>query len=199
MNASNSGRLVIISGPSGAGKSTVVRQLLDSCDLPLELSVSATTRQRRSGEVDGVDYHFLTKQEFAQRRAQGEFLECAEVFGAGNWYGTLEQPVQEQLRHGKLVVLEIDVQGALIVMDRFAGAVSIFIHPGSLTELERRLRGRETESEEQINRRLAVAADELKMTSHYQHVIENHDLQATADQICRLLNRTGEQKSCTTS
>ena len=118
MNASRKGRLVIISGPSGAGKSTVLRKVLETCPLPLELSVSATTRQPRPGECDGVEYHFLTKEEFARRRASGEFLESKEVYGCGDWYGTLQGAVTAGLDAGKWVILEIDVEGALAVLER---------------------------------------------------------------------------------
>src|SRR5687767_7450301 len=107
------GKLAIISGPSGAGKSTVVKQLLATCPLPLELSVSATTRDPRPGEQAGIDYHFLTREEFARRRAAGEFLECKEVFGRGDWYGTLHNVVTAGLAAGKWVILEIDVEGAM--------------------------------------------------------------------------------------
>src|SRR4051812_25754751 len=94
MNNKTSGQLVIISGPAGAGKSTIVRRLLHECPMPLQLSISATTRQRRPQEADGIDYHFLNSQEFADRRDAGEFLECKEVFGRGDWYGTLKSEVQ---------------------------------------------------------------------------------------------------------
>jgi guanylate kinase len=199
MNVAGGGQLIIISGPSGAGKSTVVGQLLETCDLPLERSISATTRQPRPGEEDGVDYYFISQEEFAERRQRGEFLECAEVFGSGNWYGTLEEPVRRQLQEGRRVILEIDVQGARQVLQRFPEATSIFIHPGSLEELEKRLRGRESETEEQIRNRLSVAADELRVADSYQHIVKNESVQATAATICGLLNKTGEQKSCTTN
>lgn len=197
MNPAKSGKLIIISGPSGVGKSSVVRELLNTCELPLELAVSATTRPARPGEKDGVNYHFLSNEEFLEKRQRGEFLECAEVFGIGHWYGTLEKPVRERLEAGQMVILEIDVQGALMVLKRFPETTSIFIHPGSLEELEQRLRGRKTESEEQIQKRLAVAADELEMAQHYQHIVKNEEIKATARDICGLLHKTGEQKSCT--
>lgn len=199
MNPSYCGQLIIISGPSGVGKSSVVSELLSSCELPLELSVSATTREPRINEVDGVHYHFISLQEFFAKRQNEEFLECAEVFGIGHWYGTLEKPVRERLEKGRFVVLEIDVEGALMVLKRFPEATSIFIHPGDLVELEKRLRGRETEKEEQIQRRIAVAAKELEMAHHYQHIVRNEEIQATATKICGLLNQTGEEKICTTN
>ena len=101
MNPSYCGQLIIISGPSGVGKSSVVSELLSSCELPLELSVSATTREPRINEVDGVHYHFISLQEFFAKRQNEEFLECAEVFGIGHWYGTLEKPVRERLEKGR--------------------------------------------------------------------------------------------------
>src|SRR3954465_4949721 len=148
-------RLVIISGPSGAGKSTVVRELLESCPLPLYLSVSATTRQPRKGENEGEDYFFLTPEQFALRRASNDFLECKEY--AGNWYGTLQSQVSAGLAAGKWVILEIDVEGTMAVLEKHADALTIFVHSGSIEELERRLRARNTESEEALARRLATA------------------------------------------
>ena len=192
MNSPNTGKLVIISGPSGVGKSSVVRKLLSSCDLPLELSVSATTRSPRHNEVNGIHYHFISKEEFFEKRQNNEFLEFAEVFGIGHWYGTLESPVRQRLEQGQYVVLEIDVAGAMMVLERFPNADSIFIHPGDLEELEKRLRGRETETEEQIQRRIAVAAKELEMAHHYQHIVKNEEIQATANHICGLLKQKGE-------
>ncbi len=199
MNSSKPGQLIIISGPSGVGKSTVVRKLFEVCDLPLELSISATTRTPRTGEVDGDDYLFLDPDDFAERVQNGEFLETAEVFGAGEWYGTLEKPVRDLLAEGKQVILEIDVKGALLVLQRFPEAMTIFIHPGTTEELERRLRGRKTEAEDKIQQRLAVADAELEMAPQYDHIIHNENIEATARAICGLLSKTGEQKSCTTN
>jgi len=181
------GKLIVISGPSGAGKSTLVRRLLADCPLPLRLSVSATTRSPRPGEVDGREYHFLTHQEFARRRQAGEFLESREVFANGIWYGTLAETVSAGLQRGDWVILEIDVGGALEVFQRFSDAISFFIHPGSMEELERRLRGRGTETEEAIARRLAVAADEWTYRTRYQHEIVNDRLDRAVQEMCRLL------------
>ena len=192
-------RLVIVSGPSGAGKSTVVKRLLGSCSLPLELSVSATTRAPRPGEVDGVDYHFLEKSDFLRRREAGEFLECMEVFGRGDWYGTLRRTVTTGLEAGKWLLLEIDVQGAMAVLETYPEAVTIFIHPGSLEELERRLRHRGSETEASLQRRLEVARQEIQYVPRYRHTVVNRDPQEAAQEICQLLLSAGECERCTTS
>src|SRR4051794_4047806 len=136
--------LIVISGPSGAGKSTVVRELLSNCPVPLKMSVSATTRKPRRGEIEGEDYFFLTPEQFAVRRAAGDFLECKEY--AGNWYGTLQSQVSAGLAAGKWVLLEIDVEGTLAVLEKQPDALTIFVHSGSGEGLERRRRLRETES-----------------------------------------------------
>lgn len=194
------GKLIVISGPSGAGKSTLVRRLLADCPLPLRLSVSATTRSPRPGEVDGREYHFLTHQEFARRRQAGEFLESREVFANGIWYGTLAETVSAGLQRGDWVILEIDVGGALEVFQRFSDAISFFIHPGSMEELERRLRGRGTETEEAIARRLAVAADGGTYRTRYQHEIVNDRLDRAVQEMCRLLRESkGAQGVCSTN
>lgn len=181
------GNVVIISGPSGAGKSTVVKLLLDSCPLPLVLSVSATTRPPRPGEQSAVDYHFLSDREFAQRRAAGEFLECKEVYGRGYWYGTLRSEVETGRAQGQWVVLEIDVQGALAVLEAVPAAITIFLHPGSSEELERRLRARGTEDDQTIARRLEVARQEMQLLDRYRHEVINEQKQQAADEICRIL------------
>ena len=140
----------------------MVQRLLSICPLPLELSVSATTRPPRPGEKDGVSYHFLTHEEFARRRTNGDFLEWKEVFGRGDWYGTLASTVTAGLRAGKWVILEIDVEGGQAVLEKYPSAITIFVHSGSLDELERRLRTRGTEGEESLQRRLEVARRELQ-------------------------------------
>ena len=162
------GKLIVISGPSGAGKTTLLRKLFEQCP-ELLVSVSATTRAPRPGERDGEDYFFLSPEEFARRRAGGDFLECFEVFGHGHWYGTLLSEVAPSLAAGKSIVLEIDVQGAMAVLERYPEAITIFVHPGSIEELERRLRGRGTETEDAIQGRLEVARRELAHASRYRY------------------------------
>ncbi|HTN74680.1 MAG TPA: guanylate kinase [Pirellulaceae bacterium] len=183
------GKLVIISGPSGAGKSSVVRELLHTCQLPLRMSISATTRRPREGEQDGVHYHFLSREEFAHRRDAGEFLECKEVFGRGDWYGTLKSEVEAGFRDGCWMVLEIDVEGALSVLTERPDAISIFIDPGTHEELERRLRGRGTESDDAIRRRLEVAERELHEAHRYRYHVVNSTLPQAVQEICRILDQ----------
>jgi guanylate kinase len=189
------GRIVVISGPSGAGKSTVVRGLLTGCSLPLALSVSATTRQPRQGEEHGKDYYFLPRDEFDRRRRAGEFLECKEVFGRGDWYGTLQSQVAAGLEAGKWVILEIDVDGMMSVVERYPDVITIFIHCGGIEELERRLRTRNTDSEEAIRRRLEVARHELAYQNRYRHQILNDDVGQSVRQICEILQNLGVQNA----
>ncbi len=190
MNA-NVGKLVIISGPSGAGKSTVVRQLLKACP-ELKLSVSATTRTRREGERDGQDYHFLSLDEFQRRRKAGAFLECKEVFGCGDWYGTLSSEVDAGIKQGRFMLLEIDVEGAKAVLRERPGAITIFIHPGGMDVLEKRLRERGTETPESLARRLEVAREEMKRIPEYQHEVINDKVPRAVAEICEILKPRGE-------
>lgn len=181
------GKVVIISGPSGAGKSTLVRRLLQTCPLPLELSISATTRPPRPDELNGIDYHFLSADEFDEKRLAGEFLEYKEVFGQGYWYGTLLAKIEDGLRLGKWVILEIDVAGAMSVIDRVPDAITIFIHPGSMEELERRLRNRQTDNEQAIVRRLEVATQEMANRHQYEHQVINKDVDVATNEVSQIL------------
>jgi guanylate kinase len=192
MSEPRPGKVVVISGPSGAGKTTVVSRLVAECPLPLVRSVSATTRAPRPGEREGINYRFLAHEEFARRRAAGDFLECFEVFGSGHWYGTLRSEVAPRLAAGEWVVLEIDVQGAISVMESFPDAVTIFVRPRSLEELERRLRGRQTESEETIRRRLETARHELSLVHRYRYEVINDSVDDCVREMCDILRRSGE-------
>jgi guanylate kinase len=182
------GKLVVISGPSGAGKTTLLKRLYAGSPRPLVTSVSATTRAPRPGEVDGIDYHFLSKEEFARRRQRGEFLECFEVYQRGDWYGTLKSEVTPRLAAGKWVVLEIDVQGTLACLDQYPGAVTVFVRPSSLAELERRLRDRGTESEAALARRLEVARRELQAADRYRYQVVNDDVDRALKQLSEILS-----------
>ena len=193
MTMSQPGKLVIISGPSGVGKTTVLKDLFARCQVPLVPSVSATTRPQRPGEVPGQNYHFLSDQQFQEHLEQGDFLECVEVFGRGHWYGTLREPVSTGLSDGKWIVLEIDVEGAAKVLQEYPEAITIFIHPGSIEELERRLRGRGTETEDALSRRLEVAQRELDAASSYQHIVTNESVDQTVRDICQLLEALENQ------
>jgi guanylate kinase len=173
------GALFIISAPSGAGKTTLVRQLM-ACDRGIRHSISYTTRQPRPAEVDGQDYHFIDIQTFLAMRERGEFLEWAEVHG--KFYGTSRLWLLDEMRAGRDTLLEIDWQGAQQVRALMPHAVSIFIVPPSIEELERRLRSRGQDSEEVIQRRVAAALGELRHVGEFDFVIINKDLQeALAD------------------
>lgn len=179
------GRLFVISAPSGAGKTTLLSRVM--ARLPgLVFSVSHTTRMVRPGERDGRDYHFISPVEFLAMIDQGHFLEHAEVHG--NLYGTSREAVKKQLEEGVDVILDIDVQGAAIL--RSSGqldAAYIFIAPPSMTELEKRLRGRGTESEERILLRLKNARQELQAASQYEYLIINEDLSDAADLLAAII------------
>lgn len=184
------GPLIILSGPSGAGKSTVLRRVLETSGLPLRLSVSATTRPPRPGEVDGTHYHFWTRARFEEERAAGEFLEWAEVYG--RYYGTLRREVGPFRARGVGVLLDIDTQGADQVRRLCPDAASVFLRTSSLALLEQRLRQRGTETEEALQRRLAGAARELARAGEYDFQVVNDDLDTAVAALTALLRRQFE-------
>lgn len=178
------GSLFIVSAPSGAGKTTLVRGLLQH-DPRVKLSVSYATRAPREGEIDGVAYHFVDVPGFIARRDAGEFLEWAEVHG--NYYATSRLWLEAQMQAGQDVLLEIDWQGAEQVRGAFPEAVGIFIMPPSFVTLETRLRGRGTDSEEVIRRRIAAASDEMRRVDQFDYVIINNDLQNALDDLLAIV------------
>lgn len=184
------GNLFVISGPSGAGKGTLVNRLVERIP-DAWVSVSATTRQPRPGEIDGVHYFFLSDTRFDELIAGNGFLEWADVHGKR--YGTLKRTVREQMRLGKQVILEIDVQGALQVRKKIPEAVLIFVEPPSLEELRRRLEGRGTESPEAIERRMATAEVELTYKMEYDKQLVNDDLDVATEELVAFVNRCAEE------
>lgn len=174
------GRLIVLTGPSGVGKGTLMQALLQRHP-DLYYSVSVTTRSPRSGEINGKNYYFISRNKFEQLVAQGEFLEWAEF--AGNYYGTPREAVLDQIRSGKLVILEIELEGARQIRASFPSAHSIFILPPSFPELEKRIRGRAQDSEEAIARRLRHAQEEIKAADEFDIKIVNDDFETALNEI----------------
>ena len=169
------GRLYVLSGPSGAGKGTICKAVMDQGDPELALSVSMTTRAPREGEVNGVSYYFVTQEEYDRTVAEDGFLEHAGIYG--NCYGTPKAPALEKLNAGIDLILEIEMQGALQVKKSYPDARLIFILPPSLEVLKKRLRGRGTESEEQLKRRTGAAIEEIHRIVDYDYFVINDELQ----------------------
>jgi guanylate kinase len=182
-----SGKLVVLSGASGAGKSTLVRRLLERPDLRLIVSVSATTRAPRPGEIGGRDYIFLSAREFKEIR--DDLLEFAEVHGHS--YGTPAEPVRRAMAQGRCVILVIDVQGGLQVRQKVPGALLVFVQTPGLDVLEARLRARGTDDEAAIQRRLANARRELELARHYDIQVINNELERSVSELERILVQNG--------
>lgn len=182
MNATQRGVVLLISGPSGSGKSSICRGILE--DERVVFSVSATTRSPRDGEVDGVHYHFLSKEEFERRIRGGEFIEWAEVHG--NLYGTLRAPMEMALEQGLVYLVEIDVQGALQLRTLGVEGIYVFVAPPDHATLRERLEGRGTDPSEVIERRLQKAEDEMREANRYDHVVINDDLERAVAHVRRL-------------
>lgn len=181
-------QFVVLSGPSGSGKTTIVERLIRESSVKLIKSVSATTRAPRKNERHGQEYYFLSVDEFRERRERGEFLECAEVHGTGNWYGTLKSEVERARQQGGWALLEIDVQGALQIIEKFPQALTIFLRTSSPAEYERRLRGRGTDAEPIIERRLANARRELDYAEKYRFQVVNDDLDQAVRDIIAIIS-----------
>lgn len=181
------GLLIILSGPSGVGKGTVRNLFVDDSDLNIAFSISMTTRAMRPGERDGIDYHFVTRERFMEAIKNDELLEYAEF--VGNYYGTPIAAVEELRNQGKNVLLEIEVQGAVQVKAKCPDALTIFIVPPSMAELENRIRGRRTEAEEIVQKRLAKATKEMELVGQYKFVVCNEDPKLAAQIISLIIKR----------
>ena len=179
-----SARLFVVSGPSGVGKGTLIARVRGLIPR-LVVATSATTRARRPGEVDGREYHFLTPEEFERRVGQGDFLE--HVSYAGNRYGTLRSEVERRLANDESVVLEIEVVGAREIKRRLPDAVLVFVAPPTITDLEQRLRGRGTDPPEQIERRVAIAREEMAAQPEFDHTITNDHIDRAAGELASLM------------
>jgi guanylate kinase len=184
------GLLFVLSGPSGVGKDTLLKELLKT-DLKITKCVTYTTRPPRPGEVDGLDYKFVSLAEFEELKKNNAFLEWAEV--GGNLYATPKDFVEKKLREGEDVILKIDVQGAMRVKELFPEAILIFIAPPSLEVLGERMRKRGS-PEEEIKRRLQIASREMEMSKNYQFVLVNNDLEETLQKLYELIKRKQEEK-----
>ncbi len=181
----NKGTLYVLSGPSGVGKGTVCKALLKVAT-DLCCSTSATTRKARVGEVEGVNYYFLEKEDFDQRVANNEFLEWANVYG--NCYGTLKSVVADLLATGKDVILEIDTYGAKQIKEGDLGAILIYLIPPDAEELEARLRGRKTDSAEEIEKRLKCLDFEMKQIEYYDYSVVNHEIEQATSEVLEIIN-----------
>jgi len=181
------GKVIIISAPSGCGKSTIIRAIMERGKVDMTFSVSATNREPRVGEIDGVNYHFITTEEFREAIAAGRFVEYEEVY-PGRYYGTLKSEIVERCEHGETVVLDIDVKGGVRVKELFGSdALSIYIMPPSVEELRRRLEGRGTDSSEAIEQRVSKAEFELGFAPRYDCRVVNDDLATAVEQTERLI------------
>ena len=187
--ATDNFRVVVLSGPSGSGKSTVVDRLVNEAPVRLIKAVSATTRPARAKETEGRDYYFLSDEEFRRRKDNNEFVEWAEVFSSGYWYGTLRSELDRAQRADGWALLEIDVEGALNVMQEYPQAVTIFLTTSSESVYEQRLRSRGTETEQAIRRRLATARKEVERADRYRYRVINDNLDHTVREICEILQQ----------
>ena len=183
----NKAKLIIFTGPSGVGKGTILADFFKKVDNKIVYSISNTTRNPRDGEINGMHYFFISKEEFENLIKEDSFLEYANY--SGNYYGTNKKFVNEKLKEGKSVLLEIELQGALQVMEKCPEAVTIFIKPPTFEELEKRLRGRHSEDEATILKRLEASKEELKNADKFHYVIENKIVEEAVDELIEIYNK----------
>ncbi|WP_372473909.1 guanylate kinase [Capnocytophaga sp. ARDL2] len=184
-----SGKLIVFSAPSGSGKTTIVKHLLQQEELKLDFSISATSRYKREGEVHGKDYYFITAEEFQQKINENAFVEYEEVY-KDNFYGTLKTELERIWSEGKTVIFDIDVVGGLNVKSQYPEqTLAIFVNPPSVEELEKRLRHRQTESDEKIAMRLAKAEREISRAKEFDVILENNDLETAKKEAYQLVQQ----------
>ena len=179
------GKLIVVSGPSGSGKSTATKLVRDMLQIPL--SISATTRTPRAGEIDGKDYFFLEKEDFEKRITNGEFYEYALVHG--NYYGTLREEVESRINSGQNVILEIDVQGGIIVKEKNSEAILVFFKAPNMEVLAKRLEDRKTDTKDVIELRLANAKKELEYEKEYDYTVVNDNLEKACQELINIINK----------
>ena len=182
-------KLFVVAGPSGVGKGTIIKELIKENE-NLKYSVSSTTRKPRPGEIDGINYNFLSQNEFKNAIEKGQFLEWA-IYN-GNYYGTNQSTVNEALKNGKSIILEIEIQGAIQIMEKCPEAVFIFILPPSYEELEKRLRGRNTEDEQTILNRLKITKKEMEIGEKFKYKIVNDDVENAVAQVKSIIDKECE-------
>ncbi len=186
------GMLLVVSAPSGAGKTTIVKEILKAYP-NFGFSVSATTRSKRPGEVDGKDYFFLPRSEFEKKIAAGELVEHEEIYS--NYYGTLKSEVEKALSNGKDIVFDVDVNGGLSIKNKFPEAVLIFIKPPSIETLRNRLKGRGSETDEQIDRRMERVEMELEKSAGFDYIVTNDELKRAVNEVFGIINKKRKELS----
>lgn len=179
------GRLIVVSAPSGSGKTTIAKKIMEKFPF-IKFSVSATTRPKRNGEVDGRDYFFLTREEFESKIKNGELLEWEEIYG--NYYGTLKSVVESALKNGEVLLFDVDVNGAISIKNKFPDdSVLIFIKPPNIETLKERLKRRKTETDEQIQKRLERVPMELEKAGYFDYIFVNDNLDDTVKSVTRAI------------
>lgn len=185
-------KLIVISAPSGTGKTSVIKEILKQFSDKLTFSISATTRKKRSNETNGVEYYFLTVEEFKKKIENDEFIEWEEIYG--DYYGTLKSEVQRAFNEGKHILFELDVKGSLKLKKLYPEAILIFIVPPSIEELENRLKKRNTETQESLQKRIDRAKMELEQAKYFDYKVENYDLQQAINETSKIIQKILEEQ-----